>query len=146
MPLTDRRTRARELVMQAICQMDVQGAAAMDMLGIFFAENSDDPMTRQLAEKWTKGVWEAIADCDKLITTAAAKWELSRLNQVDRSILRLGAYQLKYCPDIPAKVVINEAIELAKKYSAESSPAFVNGVMDAIYKKLKTDLDSKCEK
>jgi transcription antitermination protein NusB len=146
MPLTDRRTRARELVMQAVCQMDVQGAVAMDMLGIFFAENSDDPMTRQLAEKWAKGVWESIAECDKLIIAAAAKWELSRLNQVDRSILRLGAYQLKYCPDIPAKVVINEAIELAKKYSAESSPAFVNGVMDAIYKKLKTDLDGKCEK
>jgi N utilization substance protein B len=146
MPSTDRRTRARELVMQAICQMDVQGAAVMDTLGVFFSENTDDDATRQLAEKWSKGVWDSIAECDKLITVAAAKWELSRLNQVDRSILRLGAYQLKYCPDIPAKVVINEAIELAKKYSAESSPAFVNGVMDAIYKKLKTDSEDKCEK
>jgi N utilization substance protein B len=146
MPSTDRRTRARELVMQAICQMDVQGAAVMDTLAVFFSENTDDGATRQLAEKWSKGVWDSIAECDKLIIAAAAKWELSRLNQVDRSILRLGAYQLKYCPDIPAKVVINEAIELAKKYSAESSPAFVNGVMDAIYKKLKTDSDSKCEK
>ncbi len=146
MPTADKRTRARELVMQVICQMDVQGAAAMDMLGVFLTENTDDPDIRQRAEKWAKGAWESIAECDKLITTAAAKWELSRLNQVDRSILRLGAYQLKYCPDIPAKVVINEMIELAKKYSAESSPAFVNGVMDAIYKKLKADSDTKCEK
>lgn len=146
MPSTDRRTRARELVMQAICQMDVQGEAALDTLGRFFTENTDDPEVRKLAEKWSKGVWQAMAECDSLITVAAVKWELSRLNQVDRSILRLGAYQLKYCPDIPEKVVINEAIELAKKYSAESSPAFVNGVMDAIFKKLRMDSKEECEK
>ncbi|MFA5292893.1 MAG: transcription antitermination factor NusB [Phycisphaerae bacterium] len=146
MPTTDRRTRARELAMQAICQLDVQGDAVLNMLGRFFAENTDDPATRELAEKWAKGVWKSITECDSLISVAAVKWELSRLNQVDRSILRLGAYQLKYCPDIPAKVVINEAIELAKKFSAEASPAFVNGVMDAIYKKLKMDSENKCEK
>jgi len=146
MASTDRRTRARELAMQAICQMDVQGESAMMMLSKFFAENSDDPEVRKLAEKWSKGVWQSMAECDALITEAAVKWELSRLNQVDRSILRLGAYQLKYCPDIPEKVVINEAIELAKKYSAESSPAFVNGVMDAIFKKIRMDNPNKCEK
>ena len=146
MPSSDRRTRARELVMQALCQMDVQGEAALKMIGAFFSENTDDGETRQLAEKWSKGVWENMADCNGLITAAAAKWELSRLNQVDRSILRLGTYQLKYCEDIPAKVIINEAIELAKKYSAESSPGFVNGVLDAIYRKLKADSGSGCEK
>lgn len=138
---------ARELAMQAICQMDVQGEAALPMLGRFFAENTEDAEVRKLAEKWSNGVWQKMAECDGLITAAAVKWELSRLNQVDRSILRLGAYQLKYCTDIPEKVVINEAIELAKKYSAESSPAFVNGVMDAIFKKIKTEAqNSKCEK
>jgi N utilization substance protein B len=146
MPSTDRRTRARELAMQALCQMDIQGDAALDMLGIFFSENTDDPAIREMADKWSKGTWKVIAECDSLITVAAVKWELSRLNQVDRSILRLGAYQLKYCPDIPAKVVINEAIELAKKFSAESSPGFVNGVLDAIYRKLRTDSDNQCEK
>jgi N utilization substance protein B len=135
----DKRTRARELVMQAACQLDVQGADALQILGRFFAENSDDDMVRKLAEKWTQGLWQAMTECDGLITTAAAKWELSRLSQVDRSILRLGTYQLKYCDDIPAKVVINEAIELAKKYSGESSPGFVNGVLDAIYKTLKAE-------
>ncbi|HAL45438.1 MAG: transcription antitermination factor NusB [Planctomycetes bacterium GWF2_42_9] len=146
MASTDRRTRARELAMQAICQMDVQGISALEMLARFFAENDDDPEVRSLAEKWSKGVWGNMAECDALISAAAVKWELSRLNQVDRSILRLGAYQLKYCPDIPEKVVINEAIEMAKKYSAESSPAFVNGVMDAIFKKIKMDGLDKCEK
>ena len=135
----DKRTRARELVMQAACQLDVQGAAALQILGRFFAENSDDNTVHKLAEKWTQGLWQTMAECDGLITTAAAKWELSRLSQVDRSILRLGTYQLKYCSDIPAKVVINEAIELAKKFSGESSPGFVNGVLDAIYRTLKAE-------
>ncbi|MGB8227042.1 MAG: transcription antitermination factor NusB [Sedimentisphaerales bacterium] len=135
----DKRSRARELVMQAACQLDVQGADALQILGRFFAENSDDDTVRKLAEKWTQGLWKTMTECDGLITAAAAKWELSRLSQVDRSILRLGTYQLKYCDDIPAKVAINEAIELAKKYSGESSPGFVNGVLDAIYRTLKTE-------
>jgi len=125
--------------MQAACQLDVQGAVAFETLGRFFAENADDKIVRNLAEKWTQGLWQTMAECDEMITAAAAKWELSRLNQVDRNILRLGTYQLKYCTDIPAKVVINEAIELAKKFSGESSPGFVNGVLDAIYKRLKAE-------
>ena len=133
----DKRSRARELVMQAACQLDVQGQSALEMLGRFFAENTDDAKVITLAEKWTKGLWDTMAECDKLIVAAAAKWELARLNQVDRSILRLGTYQLKYCTEIPAKVIINEAIELAKKFSGESSPGFVNGVLDAIYRTLK---------
>lgn len=135
----DKRSRARELVMQAACQLDVQGQGALEMLSRFFAENTDDAKVINLAEKWVKGLWETMAECDKLIVAAAAKWELARLNQVDRSILRLGTYQLKYCTDIPAKVIINEAIELAKKFSGESSPGFVNGVLDAIYRTLKTE-------
>jgi N utilization substance protein B len=137
----DRRTKARELVMQAACHLDVQGAGGLETLDQFFLENAEDDTIRQLANKWIKGLWEKMAECDSLITTAAAKWELSRLNQVDRSILRLGTYQLLYCDDIPAKVVINEAIELAKKFSAESSPGFVNGVLDAIYRKTKSEAD-----
>lgn len=144
----DKRSRARELVMQAACQLDVQGKDALEILNGFFAENTDDKTVRNLAAKWTQGLWQVMTECDSLITAAAAKWELSRLNQVDRSILRLGTYQLKYCPDIPAKVVINEGIELAKKFSGESSPAFVNGVLDAIYRTLKpqTETDSGCVK
>ena len=64
------------------------------------------------------------------------KWKMSRLSFVDKSILRLAVYQLKFCNDIPPKVVINEAIELAKKFSTTQSGAFVNGVLDAVSKKL----------
>ena len=96
-------------------------------------------MTCYMAVDWTAGTWKNVSVCDGLITTAAGKWDLSRLSSVDRSILRLGAYQLKFCPDIPGKVVINEAIEIAKTYSGAQSPRFVNGVLDAILKRIKDE-------
>lgn len=135
----DRRTRARELAMQALYQLDAQGGDYVHEIGAFLAEYTDDPMVRSLAEQWTRGAWECLASCDELITSAAIKWELSRLSCVDRSILRLGVYQLRFCPDIPGKVVINEAIEIAKKYSGQQSPRFVNGVLDAVLRRLRTE-------
>lgn len=135
----DRRTKARELAMQALCQLDVQGDSLLATLRPFFYENSDDPLTLQLAEKWTLGAWEYVRACDDLIAQAAMRWKLSRLSHVDRAILRLSVYQLKYCPDIPFKVVLNEAIEISKKYSTEQSPRFINGVLDAVLKTLKPD-------
>jgi len=131
----DRRTRARELAMQALYQLDVQGTVILEDLDGFFAENSTDEFVRKLAREWTRGTWEKKAVCDEQITSSIIKWQLSRLSMVDRSILRLSVYQLNFCPDIPAKVAINEAIELAKKYSTEKSSAFVNGVLDAVLKK-----------
>lgn len=132
----DRRTVARELVMQSMYQLDVQGDGFLDQLDLFLNEYSDDNTVFELADTWTRKAWENRSVCDELIKQAAIKWELSRLSSVDRSILRLSAYQLKFCPDIPGKVVINEAIEIAKKYSGQQSPGFVNGVLDAILKKL----------
>lgn len=131
----DRRTQARELAMQALYQLDVQGSDALKGLNIFFRENSQDDMVIKLADDWTGKTWENIKVCDELITKAAIKWRISRLCPVDKSILRLSAYQLKFCPEIPGKVIINEAIELAKKYGGQQSPGFINGVLDAILKK-----------
>jgi N utilization substance protein B len=125
--------------MQALCQLDVQGEELMPALHMFFRENTDDEMVLKLAEKWTQGAWQQHIYCDEQIARAAEKWKLSRLSLVDRSILRLGVYQLLCCTEIPDKVVINEAIELAKKYSGAQSPRFVNGVLDAILKQKKTE-------
>jgi transcription antitermination factor NusB len=134
----DKRTRARELAMQALYQLDVQGPDVFELLGRFFTEADTDDSVRTLALDWTKGTWENLEQCDELITASTIKWQFTRLSPVDKSILRLAVYQLKFCPDIPPKVVINEAIELAKKFSTDKSPAFVNGVLDAVLKKLKT--------
>lgn len=132
----DRRTKARELAMQGLYQLDVQGTELLEHLGQFFIENEQNDIVRKLAWDWTKGTWEQLKQCDELISASIIKWRLSRLSPVDKSILRLSVYQLKYCPDIPSKVVINEAIELAKKFSTDKSPSFVNGVLDAVLKKI----------
>lgn len=137
----DKRTRARELAMQGLYQLDVQGPDLLQHLAEFFIENDPNSLVRKLASEWTKGTWENLTLCDELITASTIKWQLSRLSTVDKSILRLAVYQLKFCPDIPPRVVINEAIELAKRFSTDKSPAFVNGVLDAVLKKIKTEND-----
>jgi transcription antitermination factor NusB len=135
----DRRTKARELTMQALYQLDVQGSDVLEFLGQFFTEADIDDFVRRLASDWTKGTWDNLNQCDELIVASTIKWQFTRLSPVDKSILRLAVYQLKLCPDIPPKVVINEAIELAKKFSTDKSPAFVNGVLDAVLKKISNE-------
>lgn len=125
--------------MQAVYQLDVQGADILPQLGYFFRENSDDDLVCRLAWDWTKGTWDSLDVCDGLIVESTIKWKLSRLSPVDRSILRLSVYQMRFCSDIPPRVVINEAIEMAKKFSSEKSVGFVNGVLDAVLKKTGTD-------
>jgi len=123
--------------MQALYQLDVQGSDLLPrLMAEFFHETEGDSRTRQLAWEWTRGAWAKVAEHDELITDSTIRWQFSRLSPVDRSILRLAVYQLTSCPEIPPKVIINEAIELAKKYSTEKSGPFVNGVLDAVLKKL----------
>jgi len=139
----DKRTRARELAIQALYQLDIQGSDLLDRLRWeFFGEIEQDERIRHLAWEWTNGTWTHIAACDELIVAATIRWQFSRLSPVDKSILRLAVYQLKCCPDIPPKVVINEAIELAKKFSTEKSGPFVNGVLDAVLRKLQAQQPS----
>ncbi len=126
--------------MQALYQLDVQGSDLLPrLMGDFFYEEEADERTRALAWEWTTGTWEKVAQCDEMITSSTIRWQFSRLSPVDRSILRLAVYQLKFCPEIPPKVVINEAIELAKRYSTDKSGPFVNGVLDAVLKKMQAD-------
>jgi transcription antitermination factor NusB len=141
----DKRTRARELAMQALYQLDVQGSGLLPhLMAEFFREMEADEQTRKLAWEWTSGTWAQVAEYDEMIAGSTIRWQFSRLSPVDKSILRLSVHQLKSCPEIPPKVVINEAIELAKKYSTEKSGPFVNGVLDAILKKLRAH-DQKVE-
>lgn len=135
----DKRRRARELAVQALYQLDTQGDEILPQLQEFFEANEPDVKTKNLAAGWCKKTWNNLPVCDEMITSVATRWNIKRLAMVDRSILRLAVYQLRFCPDIPPKVVINEAIELAKKFSTEKSPRFVNGVLDAVLKKLKQE-------
>jgi transcription antitermination factor NusB len=136
----DKRTRARQLAVQSLYQLDVQGPELFERpTDEFFMDADSDSFVRKLALDWTKGTWEHLTQCDELIASSTIKWQFSRLSPVDKSILRLAVYQLKFCPDIPPKVVINEAIELAKTFSTDRSGPFVNGVLDAVLKKLRAE-------
>lgn len=122
--------------MQGLYQLDVQGSELLKYIDVFLTENTSERIVAELASKWCRGAWEKLEDCDRVIEESTIKWSLARLNLVDKSILRLAVYQLKFCCDIPPKVVINEAIEIAKKYGGDKSPSFINGVLDAALKKI----------
>jgi N utilization substance protein B len=137
----DPRRLARQLALQFLYQLTVQGGANLDQMDSFLAEYSDNVQIREMAARWIKGAWQQVNQIDLLIRQTSANWDLSRISKVDHSNLQLAAYQMINCPEIPTKVVINEAVELAKTFSTAQAPAFINGVLEAIKKKItdKTD-------
>ncbi|KPK75307.1 MAG: hypothetical protein AMJ79_11640 [Phycisphaerae bacterium SM23_30] len=120
-------------------QLDMQEGENMDQMGRFLAEYDAEQEVRERAEKWIRGIWERREKLDELIGRVSENWDLNRITRVDRSNLRLAVYQFLACPEIPAKVVINEAVELAKLFSTAQAPAFVNGVLDAIRKNISSE-------
>jgi transcription antitermination protein NusB len=130
--MTGRRTRARERALQALYQIDVAAAGIDEALASFW--RSFEPTEREvqdLAEQLVRGVAVDRHLVDDLIEGVSTNWRLDRMAKVDRNVLRLAVWELVK-GDAPIKVVINEAIELGKKYGAESTGAFVNGVLDKI--------------
>lgn len=88
------------------------------------------PEIKSFAEHLVKGVAEHLEEIDSLVNSYATNWALDRMARVDLAILRLAAFELLYCPDVPHNVVINEAIELGKRFGTEETPPFINGVLD----------------
>ena len=135
----DPRRVGRRLALQFLYQLDAQGGANLDQMKNFLDEYGEDREGRELAARWIKSVWGSHEKMDELIGKVSENWDLSRITLVDRSNLRLAVYQLVECPEIPAKAVINEAVELAKEFSTAQAPAFVNGVLDAVRKGITTE-------
>ena len=134
------RTLARELALQSLFQHEVWrrvSAAPAGSLTEITGSERRDPDQIAYATRLVEGVLESLEEIDELIGRAATNWKLSRLASVDRNVLRLALYELLYSPEVPPKVVIDEAINLAKKFSTEQSGAFVNGVLDRIYSDLR---------
>ncbi len=139
MTLTARRTKARERALQALYQIDVAAEGIDEALAAFW--RSFEPVEREvkeLAEALVRGVAEHRRQVDEAIEDASSNWRLDRMARVDRNVLRLAVYELLRT-DVPVKVVINEAIELGKKFGSESSGAFVNGVLDKVAGGLSAD-------
>jgi N utilization substance protein B len=130
--VTARRTRARERALQALYQIDVAAEGIDDALSRFW--KSFEPVEREvmeLSEALVRGVARSRRVVDEAIERVSIHWRLDRMAKVDRNVLRLAVYELLET-DVPVKVVINEAIELGKKYGSESSGAFVNGLLDKV--------------
>jgi transcription antitermination protein NusB len=103
----------------------------------FWRLRSGTPQMRAMAERLATGAQSRAADLDAGIAEAATHWRLDRIAPVDRTILRLGAYELEVETETPAAVVLDEAVELAKRFGEVDSPAFVNGVLDAIRRRVR---------
>ncbi len=132
-----RRTRAREMALQFLYTLEFRGSLAMEELDAFIdhhAKRLQDPRGRQEVTDYTRvllqGVQASLTELNTWIERIAANWRLERMAHLDRNVLRLALWELLYAPEVPFKVVINEAIELAKKFSTASSGSFVNGILD----------------
>ena len=132
-----KRTKARELALQLLYQADVTNTRVKEFVDDFFAmaaNAEEESSVRAFATELATSVGDNIAVIDKTIAMAATNWQLDRMATVDRNILRLASYELLFRDDIPPKVAINEAVELAKKYGDLESGKFVNGILDNISK------------
>jgi N utilization substance protein B len=127
--------RARRLALQGLCALDVQGAAAMDVVLAFIDDSDDAPEALQMAKDLLKQTWDNRPECDRLLALHAKHWQLGRLAMVDRNILRLGVAEMLALTLSP-KIVISEALQLAREFSTAESPRFVNGVLDAVAKEI----------
>jgi N utilization substance protein B len=130
------RTKARETALQALYQIDVSDGDVEENLASLTSGLHLGPEAKRYSEVLVRGVVSSRKEIDGLIEKYSENWALERMLLVDRNILRIAAYELLYCPDIPYKVAIDEAVELAKKYGSEDSGAFINGILDRVAKAL----------
>lgn len=118
--------------MQMLYQWDLTREPMDRVAGLFWQVRNGTPDTRAMAERLARGAQQAVESLDAAITGASTNWRFDRIATIDRNILRLGAYELMREPETPALVIIDEAVEMAKRFGEADSPAFVNGVLDAI--------------
>ena len=128
------RSRAREAALKTLYQMDVTGDPPAGALKIFFRHHRVAVGSQPFVSRLVEGTAQRLAEIDGLIRRHATNWTLERMAIVDRNILRLGVYELLHETETPPKVVINEAVDLAKRFGAADSGKFVNGVLDSIHK------------
>src|SRR4051812_18984352 len=127
-----RRTRGREIALQVLYQLEQNPGIDPAEIRLFVERRLREPRLREFAEELIAGVQAHQPKIDRLISGAAENWRLDRMAAIDRNILRLGAYEMLFCPGVPMKVAINEALELAKRYSTAQSSRFVNGILDRL--------------
>jgi transcription antitermination protein NusB len=128
------RHKGRVIAMQALYQIDLTGVNISDALSFSWYDKVIEEEEKELATKLIKGVvknWEIL---DNIIKTYSVNWDFQRISVVNRCILRLSIYSIINQRDVPALVIINEALELTREFETEASVSFINGILDAVYK------------
>jgi transcription antitermination protein NusB len=129
------RRTARERALQALYQLEMaDGQPGEALQSAWSAAGSErpDPEAQEFALSLVEGVRDHLDEIDAMIQTHSHHWRIDRMTRIDRNVLRLGIFELKYLVDIPGKVSINEAVELGKRFGTEDSSAFINGLLDRI--------------
>lgn len=126
------RRKARELAMQALFYMDMRSDFSEATFGRFCANFAPKPDVRPFFVRLVRGVLRSQTELDALIERFSENWSLGRMSGVDRNVMRIAVYEMVCCRDIPAKVSINEAVDIGKKFGTEESGAFINGIVDSI--------------
>jgi transcription antitermination factor NusB len=132
-----RRTRAREVALQLLFQFDLRGDDYAEQLGktpagLCADECQGEADMLEFAIRLVEGTLGHRTEIDQRLQSVTRNWDLRRMANVDRNVLRMALYELMFCRDVPPKVAINEAIELGKKYSTANSGGFVNGILDRV--------------
>ncbi|MBU0575581.1 MAG: transcription antitermination factor NusB [Proteobacteria bacterium] len=131
------RRKAREVALQVLYELDVQMIGLGEAIELFWANFEASEEARKFSSLLIEGAWNNREQIDSLISDSSENWTIARMSRVDKSILRMAVYELLFCRDIPPKVTLNEAIDLGKVYGSENSGAFINGILDALYGKLR---------
>lgn len=128
------RSLARERALQALYQVDLAGADPLEALRAAWGSEDQKPDVKgvEFAESLVRGVLDHRDALDAAVERYSHRWRIDRMSRIDRNILRLAAFELMFGPPLPSRVVLNEAIELAKRYGSEDSSAFINGILDRV--------------
>ena len=127
------RHKARELALQVLFQWDIHRGTSGWLEG-FWDQHAANPECRDFAQSLVDGVIKGVAELDALISRYAENWTISRMACIDRNVLRMSVYELLSLPEVPARVTLNEAIDIVKRFGDEQSGAFVNGILDRMLK------------
>jgi transcription antitermination factor NusB len=131
-----KRSVARECALKILYQIEMTSRTPENALIAFWEQEEEHPEdVRDFAAKIVLGIYANLSNIDEKLGEYATNWQLNRMAVIDRNVLRMGLYELKFNSDIPPKVAINEAVELAKKYGDHDSSKFVNGILDKVHKK-----------
>ena len=130
------RRKSRELAVQMLYQWDIGKHSPREVLATFIGAQKKDQPAERFAQQLFEGTVEDISAIDHLLREHAENWKLERMAAIDRNVLRLALFELRHHADTPPAVVINEALEIARRFSGHGSAEFVNGVLDAVRKSL----------